>query len=318
MNLGKFEKILKMTQKQLKQYLVQELKQLGYNPINKNGFLYAEGSVPVMLIAHLDTVHRQTPKLLLYSKDNRYVTSPTGIGGDDRCGVYMIMEIIKTHKCHILFCEDEEVGGVGAKLFTNSDIKPNINYMIELDRQGSNDCVFYDESNEVFHKYISDFGFKKEYGSFSDISFIAPSLGISAVNLSCGYYEAHTLREKIDLKVITTNTKRVKEIISTETEKFKYVEKESCFNFNNDFYDHLSYNSGTELMNVEDGYVINENGDLLDGYDFFIDKNNNLYEYDYSNDICFPIEGQAFNENGMPLIYEDNILQRAIMNIEIF
>jgi hypothetical protein len=315
MNLGKFEMILKMTQKQLKQYLTQELKQLGYKPINKNGFLYAEGSAPVMLVAHLDTVHSQTPQLFLYSKDNRFITSPTGIGGDDRCGIYMMLEIIKTHKCHILFTEDEEIGGVGAKLFTKSNIKPNINYMIELDRQGSNDCVYYDDENSEFHKYISDFGFKKEHGSFSDISFIAPSLGISAVNISCGYYDAHTLREKIDLKVITTNIKRVKEIISTKTEKFEYVESESYFN--TDFYNNLS-NTETELMHVENGYVINENGELLDGYDFFIDKNNKLYEYDYSNDICFPIEGQAFNENGMPLIYEDNIMQRLIMNIEIF
>ena len=44
--------------------------------------------------------------------------SPQGIGGDDRCGVWMILQILRTANCHVLFCEDEEVGCVGAKKFT--------------------------------------------------------------------------------------------------------------------------------------------------------------------------------------------------------
>jgi hypothetical protein len=292
MNLERFETILKMTQNQLKQYLFNELKQLGYKPIIKKGFLYAEGDTPVMLVAHMDTVHSQTPKMFLYSKDKRFVTSPYGIGGDDRSGIYMILEIAKSHKGHILFTEDEECGGVGASLFAKSNIKPDINYMIELDRKGSNDCVFYDDENTDFHKYINSFGFKTDYGSFSDISIIAPALGISAVNLSCGYYEAHTKHEYIDLKVMQTNIERVKNIISTKPPKFEYLS--GFYGWYDDYIPQI-------LMPISDGYIKLKDGELYDGYNYFIDSACNTYEYDFSNDICYPVEGQAFNENGIPL-----------------
>jgi hypothetical protein len=161
----KFETILKSTQNILKQQLGKELKQIGYKPLLNKGFLYAKGTIPVLLVAHLDTVHKHMPKTICYSQNNRILMSPNGIGGDDRCGVYMIMEIAKTHNCHILFTEDEEVGGIGATAFANSDIKPNVNYIIEFDRKGSNDAVFYNDSNDEFQKYINSFGFKTEFGS---------------------------------------------------------------------------------------------------------------------------------------------------------
>jgi hypothetical protein len=258
MNLLKFETILKMTQKDLKQYLMQELKQLGYKPINKKGFLYAEGTTPVMLVAHLDTVHKQIPKIICYSRDNRYINSPYGIGGDDRCGIYMILEIIKTHKCHILFAEDEEIGGVGASLFANSNIKPNINYMIELDRKGDTDAVYYDNNNIEFETFINSFGFKTDFGSFSDISFIAPALGISAVNISCGYYEAHTKHELIDTKIMSENINKINQIISTKTEFFEYVKVKSNKSLWNNF-DYAGYKddfSFLENFNFEKRFTI--------------------------------------------------------------
>lgn len=54
------EKILRMTQKQLKSYLESLLQESGYRAINRKGFLYAPGDVPVLLIAHLDNAY--TPK----------------------------------------------------------------------------------------------------------------------------------------------------------------------------------------------------------------------------------------------------------------
>jgi putative aminopeptidase FrvX len=67
--------------------------------------------------------------------------SPYGIGGDDRAGVYMIMQILKAARCHVLFCEDEETGGNGAREFTKSSIHPEIHYIVELDRRDTNDAV---------------------------------------------------------------------------------------------------------------------------------------------------------------------------------
>ena len=99
-----FEEILRMRQKELKHYLSGYLKKAGYSVINKKGFLYAKGEVPVLLVAHLDTVHQEKPSIICRSEDGRYIMSPQGIGGDDRCGVYMILQILNEVRCHVLFC----------------------------------------------------------------------------------------------------------------------------------------------------------------------------------------------------------------------
>lgn len=98
-----FDDILRMRQKELKHYLAGHLKKMGYNVVKQKGFLYAAGEVPVLLIAHLDTVHNEKPDIICRSEDGRYMMSPQGIGGDDRCGVYMTLQIINEARCHVLF-----------------------------------------------------------------------------------------------------------------------------------------------------------------------------------------------------------------------
>jgi len=58
-----FDDILRMRQKELKHYLSGHLKKEGYEVISKKGFLYAKGDTPVLLVAHLDTVHQQLPSM---------------------------------------------------------------------------------------------------------------------------------------------------------------------------------------------------------------------------------------------------------------
>ena len=137
-----FETILRLPQMDLKKTLKAELKSRGCPVTDKPGYLYAEGTIPVLLAAHMDTVHRQPVEQICYSADGAVAMSPQGIGGDDRCGVWMILQILCTAKCHVLFCEDEEVGCVGAKKFTRGSLRPQVNYIVELDRRGSNDAVF--------------------------------------------------------------------------------------------------------------------------------------------------------------------------------
>ena len=101
MSISHFESILKMTQRELKEHLVQQLRAHDYEPVCKSGFLYAEGTVPVLLVAHLDTVHTHRPDIICCSEDGRYLMSPYGIGGDDRAGVYMILMLMRECHCHI-------------------------------------------------------------------------------------------------------------------------------------------------------------------------------------------------------------------------
>lgn len=231
MNMPHFESILRMTQQELKEHLVQQLREQGYKPVCKSGFLYAEGTVPVLLVAHLDTVHTHRPDIICRSEDGRYWMSPYGIGGDDRAGVYMILLILRQIPCHVLFCEDEEIGGMGARKFVKSKLHPEVNYIVELDRRGKNDAVFYHCDNPDFTEFVCSFGFEENYGSFSDISVVAPHLKTAAVNISAGYYNEHRQHEMIDTKVMAENILRIIRMVKTKTGHFPYVERKGRFGF---------------------------------------------------------------------------------------
>jgi hypothetical protein len=219
-----FEEIVRKSQSALKQALLSELRKRGYKTYTKKGFLYAKGSLPILLVAHLDTVHKEPIKTICYSQDRKIIMSPQGIGGDDRAGVFMILEIIKKHPCHVLFCEDEEIGGGGAHAFVHSKMKPDVNFIVELDRRGTNDAVFYDCDNPDFTDHVCGFGFREAVGSFSDISVIAPHLGIAAVNISAGYFYEHTRYEYVDMETAKKNIERVGKLVSTRSPKFEYRE----------------------------------------------------------------------------------------------
>lgn len=207
-------------------------------------FLLVQGSSPVLLVAHLDTVHKEPVKDICMSEDGNIVMSPQGIGGDDRCGVMALCNtfnsVSEKEKPWLLFTCDEEIGCVGARKFASLYTKKNrgklpdlspIKLIIEVDRKGSHDAVFYDCDNKDFEKYIVSKGFKTEHGSYSDICDIAPAVGCAAVNLSSGYYNAHTQYEYINLKELKWTTDRIIEIVkeSHALPKYEWIEAEYIY-----------------------------------------------------------------------------------------
>lgn len=234
----KLTEICQMSQATLKDSLAKELSRTYKDITVGDGYIYAQGIMPVLLVSHLDTVHKELPKVMLFDEVTKTLSSPQGIGGDDRCGVYMILQVIKRFKCSVLFCEDEEIGAVGAEKFIKTQLakKLSFNYMIEFDRKGSNDAVFYDCANDEFEEFITKEFFETAYGSFTDISVLAPFFGCAAVNLSCGYYNAHTKDEYIVIpemiKVIEETCKILER--TTEDDKFEYVEYDYDEFYSND------------------------------------------------------------------------------------
>jgi hypothetical protein len=237
-----FESICKMSQKELKDHVVRELTKTHKEIYSGDGYVYAQGAFPVLLVAHMDTVHKSLPKVIHFSTSNATLSSPQGIGGDDRCGVFMIFEVIKRFNCSVLFCEDEEIGGVGAKKFIKTDLAKTLsfNYAIEFDRKGKKDAVFYDCDNEDFEEFITKDFYKTAYGSFSDISIVAPFLKCAAVNLSCGYYNAHTTDEYVVITEMIASINAACNILerTTEADKFEYIEA----TYNNYGWPGYSYN----------------------------------------------------------------------------
>ncbi len=257
------EQFLKPTQRQLFKMLCKMFE--GKTLTSDKHFILVKGEVPVMLLAHLDTVHKEPVRDICKSKDRNILMSPQGIGGDDRCGVYAIVNAyeLSLQKPWLLFLCDEEIGGIGANFFCDVHKEgslpegvDNLKCLIEIDRRGANDAVYYDCCNTDFEKYITSKGFKTAYGSFSDISVIAPELKTAAVNLSSGYYNAHTTSEYINRNEIDAVINKVVEIVSDAAKKdfpkYEYIE------IVHKFYDDRWYKSQNGFLSY-DKYVYKVN-----------------------------------------------------------
>lgn len=286
-NFPEFVNICKMSAKKLKQYLcgVMKMTYKEENTIIGDGYIYCRGNIPVLLTAHMDTVHKELIKD--YYEDvqtdedgntTHTISSPQGIGGDDRCGIYAILKIIESgYIPYVLFCEEEEVGGIGSAKFCKTKYiteLSNLKFLIELDRANANDLVFYSNANQDWIDWVEDeTNWKKSWGTFSDISHLSPACEISSVNLSCGYYKAHTVYEYVIMEELLETIEMTKHLLdaSKKVEAFVYEERK----YNTRYYG---------MYNTFGGEDYDDDFDDLDYY-YYRKCNGNNYgtNYDYSS-----------------------------------
>ena len=235
-----------LSTEELEKNLIQFLRGNGYKNIFhfEDNYIIAEGELPVCLIAHLDTVFSALPAYneFLFDPEKKILWSPYGSGFDDRAGVTMIIQIInKGFRPSIIFTLGEEIGGQGASQITYKFKKcpfKKCNALIELDSMGEKDCVFYQCDNKDFKKYIESFGFEEAFGTFTDISIIAPHWGVAAVNLSIGYLDEHSHSERINIEWFENSLERICSILinSEQTKFYKYIPQvRQVFEFGNKY-----------------------------------------------------------------------------------
>lgn len=224
---GLMEKLVSLSQRQLKQLMTKYLKKHYKNVIVTRKYLVAVGDIPIALVSHMDTVFKVPVKNLYYDKQKNVLWSPQGLGADDRAGVFSIIKIIQSGlRPSIILTTDEEVGGIGAHSLSRRKCPiPGLKYMIELDRRGIDDCVFYDCYNPEFTEYVETFGFKEQWGSFSDISFLMSAWSICGVNLSIGYRDEHSVSETLHVDDMFSTIEKVKVMLTQqEIPQFEYLE----------------------------------------------------------------------------------------------
>jgi len=207
-------------------------------------YIIATGTIPVCLVAHLDTVFDYEKFRFKYGlewfhdQERHILWSPDGAGFDDRAGVYAICELINQgFRPHVLFTFGEEIGGVGAyKAIENNKKLPfDCKFLIELDRAGYDDSVYYLCGNDKFTEYINSFGFTTQIGSFSDIYILGPAWKIASVNLSIGYLDEHFKIERLYYDVTDKTIEKVGNILSdvknngNKVPKFKHIPQADPF-----------------------------------------------------------------------------------------
>lgn len=202
----------------------------GYKKVRADElYLYAPGSVPVLLVAHGDTVHAEPPAGddIFYDERRGVLWSPEGLGADDRAGVLGILEILRRGlRPHVLITLGEESGCRGASAFVRDVKDTGVVYVVELDRKNSGEAVFYDCANEKFKEYVLGYGFTEAVGTYTDISVLCPAWSVAGVNLSCGYYYAHTHSEHLVLSSLWETVEKLERMLRElppRMKRFKYV-----------------------------------------------------------------------------------------------
>jgi hypothetical protein len=188
--------------------------------VGDHQFVYVPGTRKdrVLLVAHADTVWDGTPvdvkvkDNIIYSGEREKENVGTnrfngeikrrgvGIGADDRAGCAALWSL-RNLGHSLMITSGEEKGCISARWLTKTaywqgEINDAHQFAIELDRRGRNDIVFYEIATKAFTQYAKkQTGYKPCGGSFSDICVLCD--GICGVNISVGYYNEHTIEEKI-------------------------------------------------------------------------------------------------------------------------
>jgi tripeptide aminopeptidase len=251
---NKEEKMGEFIEKYLKTHNVPFLKdEMG------NIFNIANDDRP-MLSAHMDTVQTPTDaSLAKFIKIRGDVLSGYGvIGGDDKCGIFIILNLLKDYKdLNFLFSVGEESGGKGVKHFTKFHPKlDRVLYCLVLDRRGNGDVIcasnFYGTSE--FEKELlrvgEQFKYKRSTGTFSDADFLSSC--VSCANLSVGYYNPHSRTEFVKLSDLEKSETFVRTIVNTVKERFSKPE----FTYN--YRKHSSWDYESYPYKYEDDYELLE------------------------------------------------------------
>ena len=231
MNLQLMKKLCNLNEEKIYKILLEYLFSCNYKVFHKDNYIYAEGTLPICLLAHMDTVFKAPPaeNQFIYDQEQSILWAPYGAGFDDRAGIYCIIAILESGlRPSLVFTKGEESGGIGANdLIADHPKCPfhRCNALIQLDRANYNDSVFYNCDNQRFEDYINKYGFKTDLGTFTDISIIAPSWKIAAVNLSVGYVDEHSESERLYCNWCDETIEKVKKIVeeSVGMPYFKYI-----------------------------------------------------------------------------------------------
>lgn len=205
----RFKELFTMTQEEKIQYIIDYLDKnnISYK-IDENGNIWGINFPDrVCFVSHMDTVAYDDYECRkpVFECDGILFKINAVLGADDTAGNILMLNHID--KINFIFTTDEEVGCIGAKkLASNEEFLSDINVVsgfIELDRKGSNDIIGYTHGYckkdflNAIKSVLPDYNDVK--GVLTDIDkFIHIKPG---VNLSVGYYNAHSTSECLDLNV---------------------------------------------------------------------------------------------------------------------
>ena len=224
--------------------------------IDKKGNIYltkggegklTEGEFYPCVVAHMDTVHRGHMNLIHTNQrldiieqpyeDSQYsdlvqtaliaklpgTNTQTGIGGDDKCGVAVCLEMLDHFDIiKAAFFVEEEIGMRGSKE-ADKEFFQKVGYAIQFDAPSSNwitevcsgQRLFDTDFKELITEDLSNNGYTSfSNDPFTDVNQLAKKFDFCCLNLGCGYYRQHTDSEYVIIEEVEDAVRAGKSLIT--------------------------------------------------------------------------------------------------------
>lgn len=205
------------------------------------------------VVAHTDTVHNldtiniheeQLPnaqrELKLSFKAYNNHGLPTGIGGDDKCGVFACMKMLEEFdNIKAAFFVAEETGCHGS-LKADKEFFSNVGYAIEFDAPENwmvthfcfgqelfdKDSEFFDVCDDILTEGTED---RQEYmvHPYTDVWALRSKFDFMCINFSIGYYNYHSPNEYVVLEDVFKGFDMGRKMVQRLGNKLYYKERKS-------------------------------------------------------------------------------------------
>lgn len=188
------------------------------------------------ITAHLDEVHEAGSRHIVVEGDTIYGVDDdgnrTGIGADDKNGLWVIIRLLHTRPVlkAALFVEEEKttidgevvVGCRGSRACALSAFD-NVLYLLAIDRKGCSDVVTASKGNILLsdntlfpQQVLAKYGYECVEGGRTDVTALKErGLAIPCCNIGCGYYNAHKSDEYTIFSQLTQTLNFVNELLDT-------------------------------------------------------------------------------------------------------
>jgi len=176
------------------------------------------------VISHTDTVHNIDTinireemlknaqgdiklSLKAYNDDDK----PTGIGGDDKCGVFACLTLLKElPNVKAAFFVSEETGCHGSKR-ADENFFSDVGYAIQFDAPENwmitekcfgqdlfdRSSTFFDVVDSVLNEHMVKEDLQYMVHPYTDVNALRTKFDFSCINFSIGYYDYHTKNEYV-------------------------------------------------------------------------------------------------------------------------
>jgi putative aminopeptidase FrvX len=185
--------------------------------------------------AHTDTVHQvRESKLTIIEAGGclaayNSAIQRTGLGGDDKAGVYVCLELLLSRPVlKAAFFVDEEIGCLGSR-HADPMFFADVGYCIEFDSpnndilsfscdgvqlclEGNGGICLLSEAEPILTRYGVT---KWQWHPFTDVAQLRRNFDFECLNLPCGYYHMHTNREYVRIEDTAKAVELGKELITT-------------------------------------------------------------------------------------------------------